>query len=697
MRSVVCSLFLGLGVALPAMGQQLTTYGTPGLVDLPTAQTLDDGEIALTYSQFGANTRQTLTFQVLPRVYGSFRYIIIEGYGGLRQPDRFDRNFDIHFQAFDETDYLPAIGIGLRDFGGTGIYQSEYVVATKTLTPQLQVTGGLGWGRLAGRNAMGSPFGFIDKRFETRPRADEGGIETTGQLDASNWFRGDVSPFFGVSYQATDSFRVVAEYSPDLYTSETQRNTISVESPWNVGLNYQFDSGLNLTAFAIGGTEVGAQLSYVINPAERPVPGSRDPAPLPILPRSSVAAASWNVSGQPDAVEAQLAQNLRSEGFVLQGVSLRGDQATIRVQNQRWDASAQAAGRATRVMANTLAPSYENFAVVFQQNGVPVTRVRTARSDIEDLQYHYDGAWRTFARAAIDDPIGIGRSGELDAAFPVFSYSISPFFSFSFFDPDAPLRAETGPQLDLTYRPSPGLSFYGSFRYPVAGNIDDATRRSNSKIQRVRSDAVLYAIESDFEVNVLTTEYMYRPAQDMFARVTAGYLENMYGGVSGELLWYPNGSRLALGAELNYARQRDFDMLFGFQDYDVVTGHASAYYDLGNGFVTQLDVGRYLAGDWGATVSVDREFNNGFKVGAYFTLTDVPFDEFGEGSFDKGIRVEMPVSWLLGQASQSSISQTIQPVLRDGGARLSVNNRLYGVVQDYRGTSIADSWGRYLR
>ena len=45
----------------------------------------------------------------------------------------------------------------------------------------------------------------------------------------------------------------------------------------------------------------------------------------------------------------------------------------------------------------------------------------------------------------------------------------------------------------------------------------------------------------------------------------------------------------------------------------------------------KVDAGRYLAGDWGATFALDREFDNGWKVGAYFTLTDMPFDEFGEG------------------------------------------------------------------
>lgn len=73
----------------------------------------------------------------------------------------------------------------------------------------------------------------------------------------------------------------------------------------------------------------------------------------------------------------------------------------------------------------------------------------------------------------------------------------------------------------------------------------------------------------------------------------------MFGGLSTELLWRPSDQAFAIGAEVNYAVQRDFDQLFGFQDYDILTGHISGYWDMGGGYQAQLDLGRYLAGDWG--------------------------------------------------------------------------------------------------
>jgi len=171
----------------------------------------------------------------------------------------------------------------------------------------------------------------------------------------------------------------------------------------------------------------------------------------------------------------------------------------------------------------------------------------------------------------------------------------------------------------------------------------------------------------------------------------------MYGGVSGELLWKPVESRLALGAEVNYVRQREFDQLFGFQDYDVVTGHASAYYDFGNGFHGQVDAGRYLAGDLGATISLDREFANGWRIGAYATFTDVSAEEFGEGSFDKGIRVTIPLSWVTGQPSRAKSQTVLKSLSRDGGARLNVDGRLYERVRDSHLPELEDDWGRFWR
>ena len=64
--------------------------------------------------------------------------------------------------TLDEGTYFPAISLGLRDFIGTGWYSSEYIVATKN-AGNLEITAGLGYGRIAGRNSFPNPLSLLKK------------------------------------------------------------------------------------------------------------------------------------------------------------------------------------------------------------------------------------------------------------------------------------------------------------------------------------------------------------------------------------------------------------------------------------------------------------------------------------------------------------------------------------------------------
>ena len=262
-----------------------------------------------------------------------------------------------------------------------------------------------------------------------------------------------------------------------------------------------------------------------------------------------------------------------------------------------------------------------------------------------------------------------------------------------------PVEVDVGAELTASYKIRPNLVIDGSFRQSFLGARELTALREvvvETDYPAVRTSGRDYGLDGLPVIQNLTLTHYGRPAENIYSRTTVGYLEKMYGGVSGELLWKPVDSRLALGAELNYVAQREEDMLLGFQDYDVLTGHVSAYYDFENGFLGQVDVGRYLAGDWGATFALDREFENGWKVGAYFTLTEVPFDEFGEGSFDKGIRLTVPVDYFIGSPTRREIQTDLSSLTRDGGARVNVDGRLYGFVRDaHTAGPLGDTWGRF--
>ena len=41
------------------------------------------------------------------------------------------------------------------------------------------------------------------------------------------------------------------------------------------------------------------------------------------------------------------------------------------------------------------------------------------------------------------------------------------------------------------------------------------------------------------------------------------------------------------------------------------------YYDIPKDRIIKIDGGKYLAGDFGSTVSIERTFNNGWEIGAF--------------------------------------------------------------------------------
>jgi hypothetical protein len=187
-----------------------------------------------------------------------------------------------------------------------------------------------------------------------------------------------------------------------------------------------------------------------------------------------------------------------------------------------------------------------------------------------------------------------------------------------------------------------------------------------------------YFTQGKTGIGELEADYRFRLAPTVFVMARAGYLESMFAGTGGEILWRPEGARWALGADIYEVWQRDFDRLFGLQHYRQTTGHVTLYYDSPwYDLNFQLRAGQYLAGDRGVTFQVTRRFSTGVEIGAFVTKTNVSAQQFGEGSFDKGIIIRIPLGWIAPIETQSSIAMDLRPVQRDGGQTLGGDATLY--------------------
>lgn len=709
------TLLLGAGQAqtqeYPAW-HATNSYGVPGFIDMPSARMQPDGELTFSLHGFDNGTgRSAVAFQLTPRIQGVFRYATIpdieERNAALPGLERtYDRSFDIRVLLWRESTYLPDITVGIQDLGGTGILGGEYVVATKRVG-NFTLNGGIGWGRFGSQGSFDNPLSVFGDRFDTRPGANDNSTGQGGQFGVDQWFRGPAAFFGGVAYHASDRLTFKAEISSDEYFREVRAGIVERDSSLNLGLDYRVSPNFTVSAAYRHGTDIGLGFTYALNPRRAPAGGGIEGAPEPVLVRPPIAAdpsvygSEWVARPESEEiVTASLNRTFDVAGLKIQSYRLTGQSAQIRFYNDRYESQAQAIGRAARAMSRSLPASIETFEIIpLNDQGLPGAAVILRRSDVEALENRPNGADEILAVAGIVDAERLDKTGLtiVDDLYPRFSYTIGPFASTSRFDPDNPLRVDLGVQAKARFEPTPGLVFSGAVRQVVVGNRDDDLTPTTSQLPQVRTNSNQFAAERGPFIPYLTAEYFFRPGPDLYGRVSAGLLERQFGGVSAELLWRPASGPLALGVEVNRVRQRDFDGGFGFQNLDATTGYVSAYYDHGGGFQSTLHVGQYLAGDRGATYELSRRFASGWEVAAFATKTNVSSEEFGEGSFDKGLRLKIPLSFFTGQPSRRDGGLTIRPIQRDGGARLNLRNRLHDIVSDQSGPQLTEDWGRFWR
>ncbi|KAB7610096.1 YjbH domain-containing protein [Amylibacter sp. SFDW26] len=384
---------------------------------------------------------------------------------------------------------------------------------------------------------------------------------------------------------------------------------------------------------------------------------------------------------------------LRPDGLRVEALHLQATQAELRFRNNRYNVTPQAFGRAARAMANVLPNSVSTFVLTPVVDGLPVSSVTFNRSDLEAYENHPNGTKLSFSNAVISDPVLKTRDLKFDEKlYPKFTWSLGPYVELNHDDLTGSNQYSVRARANADWHISPGFSLSGSVTKELFGNISTNTP-STSTLQHVRSDRGLYIEQGDPAVEKLKLDYLFKATPSVYGRLSAGYLERAFGGVSGELLWKPAAQSWGLGAEVNRVKQRDFGNVFSFQDYEVTSGHISAYKEFKGGLSTQIDVGRYLAGDYGTTLSFDKRFTNGWSAGVFATKSNARVDE----DTKTGFRVTIPLNWIMKTPSRANYDIAFGSSGADAGSRLRVDNRLYGKVREYHSTELDDSWARFWR
>ena len=197
-------------------------------------------------------------------VEGTFRYT------GFNNFVHYDRNYAIKLRLWPEQDYIPQVAVGIRDLVGTGVFGSEYIVASKAMG-NFDVSLGMGWGRLAGTGVIKNPMRIISEKFANREK-DFSGDSTTGVLQSGLFFRGEEVGFFGgLSYQMESlPLSVMVEYNPDTYPFEVPPSGLEPKSRWSTSLNWQVKPGVELSFSRQHNEEWGISLVAALDTKSSP-------------------------------------------------------------------------------------------------------------------------------------------------------------------------------------------------------------------------------------------------------------------------------------------------------------------------------------------------------------------------------------------------------------------------------------------
>lgn len=665
-------------------------FGGIGLIQTPSGRVAPEGEFSIGTSINNSYRFYYTSLQLFPWLETTLRYAQI--------PDRLysqdpsfsgnnilaDKSIDVKFRLFEESRWLPEIALGIRDIGGTGLFDGEYIAASKRIK-NVDFNLGIGWGYLGNS-------GNLYKNNQVNCGRNGGLVGTGGSFNYKTWFTGCVAVFAGLEYQTPwQPLKFKLEYEGNDYKSDIIANSINQQSPINLGLVYQPAPWVTFsTNFERGNTwTAGFSINTNFNKA---TPSWLD-TPTPAYQVSNSENINWE----------QVTKDLESvAGY--SNAKIYSDQNSISVvasQNKYRDRK-KALENTAVLLANT-GTKVKQFNIIEQEKNL-----NTIQTQINTQKYA-QVANQEYIDADIEDSQEIINPNTPNGELIInneqsFSYSLSPVLkqSFggaeSFYFYNLGIDAAANYWLNSNFELSSGLYLnlldnYDKFNFEIP--------QDGTNVKRVRTLIRSYLTDSPVRVNNLQLTHFSQFNENFYSQIYAGYLETMFAGAGGELLYRPLLSNWALAIDVNYVIQRTPNSQFALfkqalhkvpnsqRTYSVqtggFTGHLTAYYQPQWQWMNDLTIatsfGQYLAGDKGVTLNVSKQFDSGVSVGVFATKTNLSAQEFGEGSFNKGFYISLPLDLFTIKPSTSRSFIGWAPLTRDGGQMLNKKYSLYGLTE----------------
>ncbi|MFQ6079198.1 MAG: YjbH domain-containing protein [Thermodesulfobacteriota bacterium] len=623
-----------------------TSWGGTGLIEIPTARIIDDGEFRAgsSYAYPFLSYHASLGFLPGLELNGRITEILnrdvdkpkFEGYGHYK-----DKALDFKYQVLPETRYFPAVAFGMQDFHGTKLFSSKYLALSRQFYP-LDFTVGYGLDRLSG-------------------------------------------PFAGLEWAVTDRLGFMAEYNPIEYEQDpVDAPAGKAKIPVNFGMRFHVTKWLTVNA----SLQRDDTLGFMVNmhfPLGKPMrPWKPDPPYIAPVNREPL------VQRNPQEVVDEIQKKLIDQGFSNLRVFLKNKELTVEYENFHYLSEVKAVGRILRTIAADTPRDLNRIHAVIKRRNLPTVMVSVKPQQLIDYINGKIGE-DEFSRMVEVSTEWEEREGDYPTTSlhkgKWYDYGLDPAIETYLNDPSGFFKYRVG--VDLWSRLSlwKGGSIFSRYKIP----FDSTVETVNEPISEdpIRSDIVEYLNENP-RLQELLVDNVLRIEDKTFGRVSLGYLETQYAGIGGEILHIPGEGRWSLGLEGDWVFKRDPEDPFKLMGSDKYSLLGSLNYQLADlGLVGRAKAGRFLGGDPGVRFQLDRFYDTGASVSFWYSMTDT--DDFtgpNRNYRDKGVKFTIPARMFFDHDSRLRYSYGLSPWTRDVGQTVNHYNPLFDFLRDMMPTQI---------
>lgn len=684
---IIHALVLALALSLPERmsyanesdaghGPSTNYRGTIGLNTVPSARMDEAGTFRLGLSHTDPHNHGFLGMQIAKPLYVNLRQSMFVSSAG-QKPDFVYPGLDFKLRLAEEGRYRPEVTFGMDSALGHKRFSSEYFALSKRWN-DFDFTAGIAWGRLGSAGHLPNPFARLGGHFDKdRDYNDEHAAAP------SDWFTGkEIGLFGGIEYfTPLEGLSIKADIGADRYPAERRQFDFNTPAPWSIGFNYNPKPWFGFGVSALGTDKIMARLSFQDNFYKREIKSYK----------SNPAIASKD-AGFFGKLWAGIQRGGTGESRMDLGKTLKnGNNLAGTLHLNGTHPPAKQIGDAARGMLDSADGDIETVTVVPVVKGVRGKAVTFGRRDLEQLSQGRaspEEVWQDLSFS--DTPRPSGRLESTD------NITFHPELSFSLGEEETTHLYRTSLVIERAKEWRGGFISGGGLRVNLADNLHRLFKYKTINLKSVRGDADLFT-QNRVNIDRTYLGWIHTLSPAIHVAATAGYLEEMYAGIGGEILYRPFESPFAIGFDGWSAMKRhpDSPLALGLRGDRTWTGHVNMFYDIPDTDITAYaKLGRFLGGDWGVSAGAETQFENRMKVKAYVTATDSgDKDVFGsDRNMIAGLHLSVPLGSLRFIPEGSDTRVRIGQAGRDDGQMIDKPVSLYDLTEPVSYRHLGRNW-----